>query len=39
MVGRSAMTYGLETASMTKRQERQLEVADMRMARFSLGVT
>ena len=28
------MVYGLKTAAMTKRQERQLEVAEMRMQRF-----
>ena len=39
MVVRPVMMYGLETAAMTRRQEKQLEVAEMRMLRFSLGVT
>ena len=32
------MMYGLETAAMSKRQERRLEVAEMRSLTFSLGV-
>ena len=31
------MMYGLESAAMTKRQVRQLEVADMRMLRFIMN--
>ena len=36
---RPAMTYGLETVALTKRQAAELEVAEMKMLRFSLGVT
>ena len=36
---RSAMLYGMETVAMTKRQERKMEVAEMKMLRFSLGMT
>ena len=36
---RPAMMYGLETIALTKRQEAELEVAEMKMLRFSLGVT
>ena len=36
---RPAMLYGLETATMTKRQEVEMEVAGVKMLRFSLGVT
>ncbi|KAK3564237.1 hypothetical protein QTP86_011967 [Hemibagrus guttatus] len=38
-VVRSAMLYGLETVSLRKRQESELEVAELKMLRFSLGVT
>ena len=38
-VVRPAMMYGLETVAMTKRQETELEVAEMKMLRFELGVT
>jgi len=38
-VVRPAMMYGLETVAMTKRQEAELEVAEMKMLRFELGVT
>ena len=38
-VVRPAMMYGMETAAMTKKQERQLEVAEKRMPRYFLGVT
>ena len=34
---RPAMLYGLETAALTKRQE--MDVAELKMLRFSLGVT
>ena len=33
------MMYGLETAAMTKKQERQQEVVETRMVRFSFGMT
>ena len=38
-VVRPAMMYGLEAVAMTKRQEAELEVAELKMLRFSLGVT
>ncbi|KAK3517536.1 hypothetical protein QTP70_012618 [Hemibagrus guttatus] len=38
-VVRLAMPYGLETVSLRKRQESELEVAELKMLRFSLGVT
>ena len=38
-VVRPAILYGLEAAALTKKQEAELEVAEMRMLRFSLGVT
>ena len=36
---RPAMLYGLETVALTQRQEAELEVAEMKMLRFSMGVT
>ena len=36
---RSAMLYGLEAVTLTKRQEADMEVAEMKMLRVSLGVT
>ena len=36
---RPTMLYGLETVALGKRQEAELEVAEMKMLRFSLGVT
>ena len=36
---RSAMLYGLETVALTKRREAEMEVAELKMLRFSLGVT
>ncbi|XP_058483140.1 uncharacterized protein LOC131458247 [Solea solea] len=38
-VVRPAMMYGLQTVALRKRQEAELEVAEMKMLRFSLGVT
>ncbi|KAK3567195.1 hypothetical protein QTP86_012679 [Hemibagrus guttatus] len=38
-VVRLAMLYGLETVSLRKRQESELEVVELKMLRFSLGVT
>ncbi|MCJ8735267.1 hypothetical protein PDJAM_G00244980 [Pangasius djambal] len=38
-VVRPAMLYGLETVSLRKRQESELEVAELKMLRVSLGVT
>ena len=34
-----AVLYGLETVVLTKRQEAEMEVAELKMLRFSLGVT
>ncbi|KAK2917518.1 hypothetical protein Q8A73_004265 [Channa argus] len=39
MVVRPAMLFGLETMALKKRQEAELEVAELKMLRFSLGVT
>ncbi|KAK3531629.1 hypothetical protein QTP70_025816, partial [Hemibagrus guttatus] len=39
IVVRPAMLYGLETVSLRKRQESELEVAELKMLRLSLGVT
>ena len=36
---RQTMLYGLEMAALTKRQEAKMEVAELKMLRFSLGVT
>ena len=36
---RPAMLYGLETVAQTKIQEAELEVAELKMLRFALGVT
>ena len=36
---RPAMLYGLGTVALTKRQEAEMEVAELKMLRFSLGVT
>ena len=36
---RSAMLYGLETVTLTKRQEAEMEVAELKMLRLSVGVT
>ena len=36
---RPAMLYGLETVALTKRQEAEMEVAELKMLRLSLGVT
>ena len=33
------MLYGWETVALTKRQEAEMEVAELKMLRFSLGVT
>ncbi|KAK3524972.1 hypothetical protein QTP86_011798 [Hemibagrus guttatus] len=38
-VVRPTMLYGLDTLSLRKRQESELEVAELKMLRFSLGVT
>ena len=36
---RSAMCYGLETMALTKRHEAEMELAELKMLRFSLRVT
>ncbi|KAF7710422.1 hypothetical protein C0J45_1609, partial [Silurus meridionalis] len=38
-VVRPALLYGLETVALNKRQEVELEVAELKMLRFLLGVT
>ena len=38
MVVRPAMMYDLETMPLTKKQEAELVVAQLKMLRFSLGV-
>ncbi|KAI5102348.1 hypothetical protein C0J45_7700, partial [Silurus meridionalis] len=38
-VVRPEMLYGLETVALSKRQKVELEVAELKMLRFSLGVT
>ncbi|KAK3526298.1 hypothetical protein QTP70_022688, partial [Hemibagrus guttatus] len=38
-VVRPAMLYGLETVSLRKRQESELEVAELKILKFFLGVT
>ena len=39
LVVRPAMVYGLETVAVTKKQVEEMEVAEMKMLRFSMGVT
>ena len=38
-VVRPAMVYGLETVAVTKKQVEEMEVMEMKMLRFSVGVT
>ena len=38
-VVRLAMVYGLETVAVTKKQVEEMEVAEMKMLRFAMGVT
>ena len=38
-VVRPAMMYGLETVAVTKKQMEEMEVAEMKMLRFAMGVT
>ena len=33
------MVYGLETVAVTKKQIEEMEVAEMKMLRFAMGVT
>ena len=39
LVVRTAMVYKLETMAVTKKQVKEMEVAEMKMLRFSTGVT
>ena len=39
LVVRPAMVYGLETVAVTKKQVKEMEVAEMKMLRFAMGVT
>ena len=36
---RPAMVYGLETVAVTKKQVKEMEVAEMNVLRFAMGVT
>ena len=36
---RPAMVYGLETMAVTKKQVEKMEVAEMKMLRFAMGVS
>ena len=38
-VVRPAMVYGLETVAVTKKQVEEMEVAEMKVLRFAMGVT
>ena len=38
-VVRPAMLYGLQTRALMQRQEAELEVAEVKMLRYSLGMT
>ena len=38
-VVRPAMVYGIETIAVTKKQVEEMEVAEMKMLRFAIGVT
>ena len=33
------MVYGLETVTVTKKQVKEMEVAEIKMLRFAMGVT
>ena len=39
LMARPAMVYGLETVAGTKKQVKEMEVAEMKMLRFAVGVT
>ena len=39
LVVRPAMVYGLETVAVTKKQVEEIEVAEMKILRFAMGVT
>ena len=36
---RPGMVYGLKTVAITKKQMEEMEVAEMKMLRFAMGVT
>ena len=36
---RPALLYGMETVAVTETQEKRMEVAEMKMLRFSIGKT
>ena len=36
---RPVMVYGLETVAVTKKQVKEMEVVEMKMSRFAMGVT
>ena len=38
-VMKPAMVYGLETVAVTKKQVEEMEVAEIKMLRFAMGVT
>ena len=38
-VVRPAMVYGLETVAVTKKQVEEMEVAEIKMLKFAMGVT
>ena len=38
-VARPAMVYGLEAVAVTKKQIEKIEVAEIKMLRFAMGVT
>ena len=38
-VMRPAMVYGLETVAVTKKQVKEMKVAEMKMLRFAVGMT
>ena len=38
-VVRPTMVYGLETVAVTKKQVEEMEVAEIKMLRFAMGVT
>ena len=39
LVVRPAIVYGLETVAVTKKQVEEMEVAEMKILKFSMGVT
>ena len=39
LVVRPVIVYGLETVAVTKKQVEEMEVAEMKMLRFAMGVT